>query len=53
LLNMKQVPQKATSWSVTVHNKYLSSQCNFTAQIHLEPVQDESTFVFMFSPTLG
>jgi hypothetical protein len=32
--------RKAISWSVTVYNKTLSSQCNLTTQI--EPVQDKT-----------
>ena len=31
--------RKTTSWSMTVHNKHLYSEYNFTAQI--EPVQDK------------
>ena len=31
--------RKTISWSVTVYNKNLFSQCNLTAQI--EPVQDK------------
>ena len=35
--------RKTISWSVTVYNKYLSSQCNLTAQI--EPLQNKFFFV--------
>jgi len=30
------------SWSVTVYNKNVSSQCNLTA--HIEPVQDKAVY---------
>ena len=35
---MNKVHGKTISWSATVHNKKLSSQCNFTPQI--KPVYD-------------
>jgi hypothetical protein len=37
---MNQVPEKTISWSVTVDNKYLTSQYFLTAQI--EQVQDKN-----------
>jgi hypothetical protein len=35
--------RKAISWSVTLYNKNLSSQCNLTAQV--EQAQDKKKFV--------
>ena len=32
--------RKTISWSVTIYSKNLSCQCNLTAQIPVEPVQD-------------
>ena len=43
LFYMNQVPEQNISWSVTVQNKHLSSQCNTNAQI--EPVQDKIYYI--------
>ena len=40
-------PRKSISWSLTVYNKHLCSQCNLTAQI--EPVQDKIIWYTMNS----
>jgi hypothetical protein len=42
---MNQLLEKTISWSITVYNKNLSSQCNLTPQI--EPVQDKKKDIFI------
>ena len=41
---IKPKTRKIISWSVTVYNKYLSSQCNLTVKI--EPVQDKMNYQY-------
>ena len=37
------VPEKVIFRSVTVYNKYVSSQCNLTAQIGMRKIKDNET----------